>query len=68
MEHKHPIEHKLLSSQVAKDKIENSSDQPIIAVIVQQLKLLSKDFERHFKLVEAIGNFVTVGRQPLQIV
>ena len=50
MERKHPIEHKHLASQVVKDKMESSSDQPTIEVIVERLKPLSKDSERHVKL------------------
>jgi len=65
MERKHPIEHKRLASQAAKDKMESSSDQPTIEVIVERLKPLSKDSERHVKLVEAIGNFIAVDMQPL---
>ena len=68
MECKHPIENKRLASQVAKDKMESSSDQPTIEVIVEWLKPLSKDSERHVKLVEAIGNFIAVDMQPLSVV
>jgi len=65
MERKHPIKHKLLSSQVAKDKMESSSNQPTIEFAVERLKPFSKDSEWHVKLVEAVGNFIAVDMQPL---
>ena len=68
MERKQPIEHKCLASLAAKDKMESSSDQPTIAVIFERLKTLSKDYERHVKLVQAIGNFIAVDMQPLSVV
>ena len=54
VECKHPIKHKPISSQAAKDKTESSSNQPTIEVVVEQLKSFSKDSEQHVKLVEAV--------------
>ena len=58
----HPIEHGLLNPEPRKEQY---FKQQTLEEVVERLNPLSSDSERHVKLVNAIGNFITQGMLPL---